>query len=333
VLSDSQGPISPGKDVRALFDKARIGDLRYVTFATQNTTAKSEVTLPPSEEAAAPEPIAVLPAGASVQHRRALNAVFEVNAGLRVTSSVPGWAAGSKTALTFASCAGGVGKTTLCATVARVLSSRLCNVLLADRCSDGIIPLYFSLERLSAGGLQTVYPNARRAGYQITLVVAPWSSEPNIPTATWLEQLQAESILTLMDLPTINVRSMPPAIGSDTQVIVPLVPDVSSIASIARAEELSTALAGEQGRRSLFVLNRFDEKRALHRDIRTHLEKILGDRLAPIAIRESEYVPEALSLGMTVLDHVPQSSIAQDFEQFVLWLEQRLSSPAASSAN
>jgi hypothetical protein len=44
-------------------------------------------------------------------------------------------------------------------------------------------------------------------------------------------------------------------------------------------------------------------------------------------------VPEALSLGMTVLDHVPQSSIAQDFEQFVLWLEQRLSSPAASSAN
>jgi len=82
----------------------------------------------------------------------------------------------------------------------------------------------------------------------------------------------------------------------------------------------------------LFVLNRFDEARPLHRDIRTHLEKILDDRLAPIAIRESEFVPEALSLGMTVFDHVPQSPVTQDFEQLVLWLEQRLSSAAENCA-
>ena len=121
---------------------------------------------------------------------------------------------------------------------------------------------------------------------------------------------------------------VPPA----SQVIVPLVPDVQSVASIARAEELSGMLEEGQSGRNLFVLNRFDEARALHREIRTYLEKLLGDRLAPVAVRESEYIPEALSLGMTVLDHVPQSPVAKDFEQLVMWLEERLSSAAENSA-
>ena len=156
---------------------------------------------------------------------------------------------------------GGVGKTTLCATVARVLSSRLGNVLVADRCRDGIIPYFFSLERQSAGGLQTVYPNARRAGYQMTLVAAPGNDQPNAPATAWLEQLQAESPLTLLDLPTFNERPAAGALDRVSRVIVPLVPDVQSIATIARAEELSGNLEEGPDRRSLFVLNRFDEGR------------------------------------------------------------------------
>jgi Mrp family chromosome partitioning ATPase len=131
--------------VRALFDKAQIGDLRYVSFAAQKAPTKSEAAPLPAE--AAP-PVA----SASGPHlRRALNSVFEVNARLRIASARPQLAAGSGAALIFASCAGGVGKTTLCATAARVLSSRLTNVLVADRCTDGIVPYYFSMERLSGG--------------------------------------------------------------------------------------------------------------------------------------------------------------------------------------
>jgi cellulose biosynthesis protein BcsQ len=87
------------------------------------------------------------------------------------------------------------------------------------------------------------------------------------------------------------------------------------------------------GGRALFVLNRFDEVRPLHREIRAHLENLLGDRLAPVAIRESEYVAEALSLGMTVLDHVPQSPLAKDMEQLVPWLEERLASAVEGAAD
>jgi cellulose synthase operon protein YhjQ len=326
-LSDARSPVPPGKDVLALFDKVKLGDLRYRTFAAQKTPQKNEPTYAP------PQVADVTPAAAAVNHpRRALQSVFEVNARLRIASAQPHLAAGSGAALIFASCAGGVGKTTLCATVARVLSARLSNVLVADRCPQGIMPYYFGLERLSAGGLQTVYPNARRAGYQMTMVNAPCEEQPNTPTAAWLEQLQAESTLTLMDLPTLNNRSLQEQMIPAGYVVVPLVPDVQSIASIAGVEALSNASSEGQNRRCLFVLNRFDEARPLHREIRTHLEKVLEDRLAPLAVRESEYVAEALSLGITVLDHVPQSPVANDFEQLAAWMEARLLSPAEISS-
>jgi cellulose synthase operon protein YhjQ len=326
-LSDARSPVPPGNDVRALFDKVKLGDLRYRTFAAQKTPQKNEPTYAP------PQAADVTPAAPAASHpRRALQSVFEVNARLRIASAQPHLAAGSGAALIFASCAGGVGKTTLCATVARVLSARLSNVLVADRCPQGIMPYYFGLERLSAGGLQTVYPNARRAGYQMTMVNAPCEEQPNTPTAAWLEQLQAESTLTLMDLPTLNNRSLQEQMIPAGYVVVPLVPDVQSIASIAGVEALSNVSSEGQNRRCLFVLNRFDEARPLHREIRTHLEKVLEDRLAPLAVRESDYVAEALSLGITVLDHVPQSPVANDFEQLAAWMEARLLSPAEISS-
>jgi cellulose synthase operon protein YhjQ len=327
-LSDSRNPLPPGKDVRALLDKVNLGDLRYRTFAAPKTPQKTEPTHVVPQAVEAPPT-----ASPAVNHpRRALHSVFEVNAKLRIAPHQPHLSAGSGAALIFASCAGGVGKTTLCATVARVLSARLSNVLVADRCPQGIMPYYFGLERLSAGGLQTVYPNARRAGYQMTMVNAPCEEQPNTPTAQWLEQLQAESSLTLMDLPTLHQRSLREQMIPAGYVVIPLIPDVQSIASLARVEALSDLSTEGQNRRCLFVLNRFDEARPLHREIRAHLEKVLEDRLAPLAVRESEYVPEALSLGITVLDHVPQSPVANDFEQLAAWLEARLLNPAEISS-
>jgi cellulose synthase operon protein YhjQ len=304
----------------------KLGDLRYRTFAAQKTPQKSEPTYAPAQTAE------VAPGAPAPSHpRRALQSVFEVNAKRWMAPAQPHLAAGSGAALIFASCAGGVGKTTLCASLARVLSARLSNVLVADRCSQGIMPYYFALERLSAGGLQTVYPNARRAGYQMTIVNAPCDEQPNTPSAAWLQQLQADSTLTLMDLPTLNQRSLQEQMVPAGYVVIPLVPDVQSIAGIARVEALSNGPSGGQNRRCVFVLNRFDEARPLHREIRTHLEKLLEDRLSPLTVRESEYVPEALSLGLTVLDHVPQSPVAKDLEQLAAWLEERLLSPAVPS--
>ena len=85
-MSDSRSPVPPGKDVRALFDKVQLGDLRYRTFAAQKTPPKTEPThvVPQAAEAA--------PAAPPVSHpRRALNSVFEVNARLRIAPHQPTW--------------------------------------------------------------------------------------------------------------------------------------------------------------------------------------------------------------------------------------------------
>ena len=324
-MGDSHDSGSPGKDVRALFSKANLVNNRYLTFS-QKSPEISQRTSPPAKSAEE----TVTPVTAASHPRRTLNSVVEVNARLRLASARPRLVVGSGSALGFASCSGGAGKTTLCATVARALSGRSANVLVADRCYDGIIPFYFGLERQSAGGLQAVYPNARRSGYQMTLVAIPSGEQPNPSTAAWLEQLQADASLTLLDLPTFTGPATAAALERVGQVIVPLLPDIQSVASLGRAEELAGMVAGG---RILFVLNRFDESRALHREIRSHLENLLAERLAPVAIRESEYVAEALSLGMTVLDHAPQSPVASDMEQLVVWLEESLAGTQENAAN
>lgn len=331
-MSDSHEGLPPAKDVRALFDKVSIGNGRYRTFARQKPLEKPEPVAP-----AAPVRMVEVATHLGTHHpiesvRRALDSAFDSNTRMRATPVRTNLSVGSKAAMAFASCAGGVGKTTFCATVARVLSARMANVLVADRSTEGILPFFFNLERLSAGGLQTAYPNARRPGYPLTLVAAPRSEQPIPATATWLEQLQAEASLTLLDLPVFQARTSPEVLGKGGVVVVVLAPDVQSVASLARAQESAAAISAGQELygRTIFVLNRFQENRALHREIRSHLEQMLGDRLAPVAVRESELVPEALSLGMTVLDHAPQSPEAKEFEQAAAWLEQRLMAETAA---
>lgn len=315
-MGDSQDPGAQGSDVRALFQKARLGNSRYLTFAAEKLpeAPRSSDPVKKVEESVSPS----IP----VSHaRRTLNSVVEVNSRLRMASVPPRRAVGSGTALAFASCTGGAGKTTLCATVARALSARSSNVLVADRCQDGIIPFYFSLERQSAGGLQTVYPSARRAGYPIILVAAPCDEQMDVSTAEWLQQLQADSSLTLLDLPTHTAAKPGMTMNGVGHLMIPLLPDIQSVASIGRAEALAGVLSN--GKVS-FLLNRYQDSRPLHREIRGHLEGLLGDKFAPVAISESEFVTEALSLGMTVLDHAPQSQVAQDIERLAAWLEESL---------
>lgn len=329
-MSDSESSRTgvPARDVLALFNKANLGSVRYRTFAAQKGAEPEEA--PHSSALVAEAAPATLPAPAN-HPRHALNAVFAGNARLRIEAFRPRSGAGSGAAVAFASCAGGAGKTTLCASVARILSARFSNVLVADRCLDGLIPYFFGLERQSAGGLQTVYPNARRPGYQMTLVAAPCEAQAHSATQPWLEQLQAEASLTLLDWPTFHGQSA--TLGLErAQVLVPLVPDVQSLASLARVEELCGASEAAPSGRSLFVLNRFDETRPLHREIRTHLEKLLEGRLATVAVRESEYFAEALSLGVTVVDHVPQAAVVKEIEQLVAWLEKQLASAAETLA-
>jgi len=107
-------------------------------------------------------------------------------------------------------------------------------------------------------------------------------------------------------------------------VLVPILPDVSSVASLGSLE----AFFGRDEGAAHYLLNQFDGSSPLHRDVREMLQRRLGDRLLPLVLRRSAAVSEALAEGMTVIDYAPGSATADDYWNLAGWLRS-LSAPAA----
>ncbi len=116
-----------------------------------------------------------------------------------------------------------------------------------------------------------------------------------------------------------------------TTVLVPLVPEMASVISLAQVEEFFRANAAADGHiRPCYVLSQFDESLPLHQDVREVLSQQLGDRLAPVVLRRSASVSEALAEGMTVVDYAPNSPVTEDYLNLAEWL--KTVAPSASSS-
>ena len=98
-------------------------------------------------------------------------------------------------------------------------------------------------------------------------------------------------------------------------VLVPILPDISSVASLGSLEAFLASLASPDARlvEPLYLLNQFDASLPLHLDVREMLRRQLGDRLLPFVLRRSSAVSEALAEGMTVIDYAPDSPAAGDY--------------------
>jgi cellulose biosynthesis protein BcsQ len=103
-----------------------------------------------------------------------------------------------------------------------------------------------------------------------------------------------------------------------------LVPDLGCVLGLLRLEEAfrPREAEGRPPAAIFYILNKFDNSLALHRDIQASLERLLGDRLVPITLRRSDSVAEALADGTTVIDYSPETGIAQDFLRLADWLRQ-----------
>jgi cellulose synthase operon protein YhjQ len=108
-------------------------------------------------------------------------------------------------------------------------------------------------------------------------------------------------------------------------VVVPILPDMSSVASLGVIDGFLSRPArlpggeGSEGQ-TLYLLNQFDASSPLHLDLREMLQHQLGDRLLPFVLRRSSAVSEALAEGMTVIDYAPGSAVAEDYWNLAAWL-------------
>ncbi|WP_160114942.1 cellulose synthase operon protein YhjQ/BcsQ [Bryocella elongata] len=294
---------------------------------------------PPAPAApATPTPVAASPAPGSpvedtLQHSRervaarwyALKGVFD-QSGVEAPSEAPN-AVRRVPMLTVFSMAGGVGKTSLVATLGRTLSSMGERVLLTDTTSHGLLPFYFGASELRPGVVRTFSPPAGASDAAIALVSYDVSQrDASAESQEWLVKELTRTgggmQRILLDVPLSAAWVARRMAKLNSITLVPVAPDMNSVISLGPLEKFFAGVLDEEGKpaQPFYVLNEFDASVPLHLDVREVMRRQLGDRLLPFVIRRAPAVSEALAEGMTVMDYAPDQPVAGDYMNLASWL-------------
>jgi len=240
-------------------------------------------------------------------------------------------------ALAVFSLAGGVGKTSLVATLGRALSARGERVLLVDTAAYGLLPFFFGACDQRPGLLRTFSPPAASGDAPIQIITL--DPESFGPETAAQEALTAEISKhargvgrVIIDLATASGATTRRIMRLSPQILVPLVSDMNSVVSVSSIDAFFDHNSGTLAKPSLphYLLNQFDSSLPLHLDVREVLREQLGDRLLPFVLRRAPAVSEALAEGMTVMDYAPNSPVAEDFASLAGWVKS-LSAAATTS--
>jgi cellulose synthase operon protein YhjQ len=234
------------------------------------------------------------------------------------------------------SLAGGVGKTSLVATLGRALSARGERVMLVDTAAYGLLPFFFGARDHRAGVLRTFTAPGNSGDAPVQLLTMDCEnlgpeSAPQEPLSQEIARNGHGASRILVDLATASGAVTRRVLRMGPAVLVPVIPDMSSVVSVASIDGFFQRNSSGQGHPVLpyYVLNQFDPSLPLHLDVREVLREQLGDRLLPFSLRRTPAVSEALAEGMTVVDYAPNSAVTEDFGALAGWVKS-LAAPASS---
>lgn len=226
---------------------------------------------------------------------------------------------------------GGAGRTTFAANLGRLLAERKRTVLV-DLDAQNALGLMLGMAPTEAHGIATpTLDHATLAG----LLRAQGAEVPYLPfgrpsahalaaleqemvgDATWLPRRLAALCPTGYDLAVIDTpaRTSPwvtQALGVADVLIV--VVEACPL-SYAMLPELEAQLDAQAKRptsapRVMFVVNRYDGRRALSRDVRAALANALGAALLDVALPDDEHVREATANRTTCVRNAPHAQYA-----------------------
>lgn len=237
---------------------------------------------------------------------------------------------------------GGVGKSSLAATLTRVLSAAGERVLLVETTAYGLLPFFFGACERRPGVLRTFTPPQPGSDAPVQMLTIDGEKL----TAMTQAGIEAESVDPLcaevmgkaegasrivVDIATASATANS-LLRISPLVLVPMIPDMNAVVNAASVESFFQRNRETAGTSAevFYVLNQFDPSLPLHIDVREVLRERLGSRLLPFALRRSPAVGEALAEGMTVLDYAPGSPITQDFISLGAWIKTH-SAPAGAA--
>jgi cellulose synthase operon protein YhjQ len=206
-----------------------------------------------------------------------------------------------------------------------------------DTAAYGLLPFFFGARDQRPGVLRTFSPPTSTGDAPIQMIAMDAEAlEPETANQDALSQeifRQSRSAnRVLVDLATASGALTRRIVHMGPLVLVPVLPDMSSVVSVGAIDSFFRNHPGPGGRQLLpyYLINQFDMSLPLHLDVREVLREQLGDRLLPFVMRRSPAVSEALAEGMTVIDYAPNSTLADDFLNLAAWIK-NIAAPASSS--
>jgi hypothetical protein len=225
------------------------------------------------------------------------------------------------------SVAGGVGKTTLCANLGKTLCSLGEQILLVEASGRGLLSFYFGATEAKTGVRR--FAAAGTDASFIQLIV------PERVSHQWLDgevkPRMANPQRTIFDLGPLCDGLLPLIFSLCTVVLVPLLPDLNSIVTVAGIESsLAQQSAGSKTPAVYYLFNRFNEHSANDLHAWDFVERQCGPRLLPLTLRPDQELSGALQASITSSDHIPGPDLSQDYLDLALLV--RKISPLRSAA-
>jgi cellulose synthase operon protein YhjQ len=267
----------------------------------------------------------------------ALKGLFADGPAAAVAEPQPAPSPSRAPALAVFSLAGGVGKTSLVATLGRALSARGERVLLVDTAAYGLLPFFFGARDQRPGVLRTFTApgNSGDAPVQLLTVECEHLGPETAPQEQLTQEITRNghgASRILVDLATASGAITRRILRMSPTMLVPVIPDMSSVVSVGSSDTFFQRNNAGSGHSVMpyYVLNQFDPSLPLHLDVREVLREQLGDRLLPFSLRRTPAVSEALAEGMTVVDYAPNSTATEDFAALAGWVKS-LAAPASTT--
>ena len=227
--------------------------------------------------------------------------------------------------------AGGVGSTTVTATLARLFSQngRCCGVV--DGRNESALPFFFGEQQAIFDGKQYagLHAASQAAIRIITRKVQGTGSDRGEESnqGFWFEpsvsQLRAYLDHLIVDVEKGQEPTFPAA--TETVAVIVVIPDVSSLVGAKTLKRILSEKAPNS--KLIYVLNKFDASVALHSEIKSWFDENFSSTLT---LSRSDLVNEALAEGMTVVDWAPQSAVTADFYHLLTTVQNMI--PLSSSS-
>jgi cellulose biosynthesis protein BcsQ len=224
------------------------------------------------------------------------------------------------------SVAGGVGKTTLAANLGKALCSLGEQPLLVDVSSRGHLPFHFGATESKAGSRKFVPPGEHAPFIHVLTADAV--------TNEWLEDTVKHAMSgaqrTILDLGPLLGGLLSTMFEISTVILVPLLPDLNSISSVAAIESLLNVQSAGPKPTVYYVFNQFDQHKGNDQHARDIVARQCGQRLLPITLRHDWKLTEALHGDLSTADPTPGPELSHDYVELALWV--RRVAPLRSAA-